>query len=97
MLLWRKSWKKHLKSITEKGINTSKCFWKFIKPFPTNKDFIGSNDITLVKKNVVITGFFKTTYQLTTYHRPSANRPTDYRLPTNGPPTKCTDQRPTNH
>ena len=97
MLLWRKSWKKHLKSITEKGINTSKCFWKFIKPFPTNKDFIGSNDITLVKKNVVITGFFKTTYQPTTYHRPSANRPTDYRLPTNGPPTKCTDQRPTNH
>ena len=53
MSLWRKPWKKPLKSITEKGINTSKCFWKFIKPFPTNKDFIGSNEKTLAKKNIV--------------------------------------------
>ena len=45
--------KKHLKSITEKGINTNKSFWKFIKPFLTNKGFIGSNDIILVENNVV--------------------------------------------
>ena len=30
-------------------------FWKFIKPFLTNKGFIGSNDITLVENNVVTT------------------------------------------
>ena len=41
--------KKHLKSITEKGINTNKSFWKFIMPFLTNKGFIGSNGINLVK------------------------------------------------
>ena len=48
--------KKPLKSITEKGINTNKRFWKFIKPFLTNKGFIGSNDITLVENNFVATG-----------------------------------------
>ena len=48
--------KKHLKSITEKGINNIKSFWKFIKPFLTSKGFIGSNVITLVKINVVTTG-----------------------------------------
>ena len=55
MSLQRKSLKKHLKSITaEKGINTTnKSFWKFIKPFLINKGSIGSNDITLVEKNVV--------------------------------------------
>ena len=42
-----------MKSITEKGISTNKSFWKFIKPFLTNKSFIGSNDITLVENNVV--------------------------------------------
>ena len=46
-----KSLKKHLKSVTEKGINND-SFWKFIKPFLTNKGFIGSNDITLVENDV---------------------------------------------
>ena len=43
--------KKHLATITEKGINI-KSFWKFIKAFLTNKDLLGSNDINLGKKNV---------------------------------------------
>ena len=30
-------------------------FWKFIKPFLTDKCFIGSNDITLVENDVVTT------------------------------------------
>ena len=34
--LRRKSLKKYLKSITEKGINNTKSFWKFINPFLTN-------------------------------------------------------------
>lgn len=46
--------KKHLATITEKGINI-KSFWKFIKAFLTNKDLLGSNDISLGKKNVVTT------------------------------------------
>ena len=50
-----KSLKKHLKSITEKRININKSFWKLIKPFLTNKGFMGSNDITLVENNIVTT------------------------------------------
>ena len=53
--LRRKSLKKHLRSITEKGINNNKSFWKFIKPFLTNKGFIGSNNIILVDNDVVTT------------------------------------------
>ena len=41
--------------MTEKEINTSKRFWKFIKPFLTNKGFIGRDNITLVKKKAVTT------------------------------------------
>ena len=41
-------------TITEKGINI-KSFWKFIKAFLTNKDLLGSNDISLGKENVVTT------------------------------------------
>ena len=55
MSLRKKSLKKHLKSITEKGINNNKSFWKFVKPFLKNKGFIGSNDITLVENDVVTT------------------------------------------
>ena len=33
--LRRKSLKKHLESFKEKGINTNKSFWIFIKPFLT--------------------------------------------------------------
>ena len=51
--LRRKSLKKHLKSVAEKGINNNKSNWKFIKSFLTNKDFIGSNDITLLDNDVV--------------------------------------------
>ena len=53
--LRKKSLEKHLKSITEKGINSNKSFWKFVKPFLKNKGFIGSNDITLVENEVVTT------------------------------------------
>ena len=53
--LCRKSLKKHLKSITEKEIRNNKSFWKFIKPFLTNKGFIVSNDITLVENDIVTT------------------------------------------
>ena len=55
MSLHRKSLKKHLKSIKENRTSTNKSFWKFIKPFLTNKVFIGSNDITFVESNVVTT------------------------------------------
>ena len=51
--LRRKSLKKHLKSITEKGINNNESFWNFIKPFLTNKGFIGSNKITLAEDGFV--------------------------------------------
>ena len=55
VLLRRKSLKKHLKSITDKGISNNKSFWKFIESFLTNKGFIVSNDITLVENDGVAT------------------------------------------
>ena len=41
--------------ISEKGIETKKSFWNFIKPFMTNKGMIDSNDITLIEGKNVIT------------------------------------------
>ena len=34
--------------ISEKGIETNKSFWNFLKPFMTNKGMVASNDITLI-------------------------------------------------
>ena len=45
--LRRKCMKNYLKKLTEKGLTTSKSFWKFMKPFLTNKSFTGNNDITI--------------------------------------------------
>ena len=55
VLLLRKSWKMHLKSIKDKGISNNKSFRKFIASFLTNKGFIVSNDITLVENDGVTT------------------------------------------
>ena len=52
--LRRKCMKNYLKKLTEKGLTSNKSFWKFIKPFLTNKGFIGNNDITLIHKNKII-------------------------------------------
>lgn len=39
--------------VSEKGIQTNKSFWNFVKLFMTNKGMIASNYITLIKgKNV---------------------------------------------
>ena len=43
-----------LKKLTEKGLTTNKSFWKFMKPFLTNKGFTGNNDITLIHQNKII-------------------------------------------
>ena len=40
---------------SEKGIETNKSFWNFIKPFMTNKEVIAINDITLIERENVIT------------------------------------------
>ena len=39
----------------EKRINNNISFQKFIKPFLTNKGFIGSNSVTLVENDAVTT------------------------------------------
>ena len=44
--------------VSEKGIETNKSFWNFIKPFMANKDMIANNDITLAEgKNIIIDEF----------------------------------------
>ena len=39
--------------VSEKGIETNKSFWNFIKHFMTNKGMVASNDITIEGKNVI--------------------------------------------
>ena len=46
--------KSYLEKLTEKGLTTNKSFWKFMKPFLTNKGFTGNNDITLIHQNKII-------------------------------------------
>ena len=52
--LRRKCMKNYLKKLTEKGLTIIKSFWKFVKPFLTNKGFTGNNDITLIHQNKII-------------------------------------------
>ena len=50
----KKSIKRHMDKISEKGIKTNKRFCNFIKPFMTYKGAVASNDITLTDgKNVI--------------------------------------------
>ena len=51
----RKSIKKNMDKVPEKGIETNKIFWNFIKAFMTNKTMIASIDITLIEGKNVIT------------------------------------------
>ena len=51
----RKSIKRYMDKLSEKGIQTNKSFWYFIKPFMTNKGMIASNNITLIEGKNVIT------------------------------------------
>ena len=50
----RKSIKRYMDKISEKGIEFNKNFWNFIKPFMTNEGMIASNDITLTEGENVI-------------------------------------------
>ena len=51
----RKSIKRYIDKISEKGIETNKSFWNFMKPFMTNKGMIANKDITLIDGKNVIT------------------------------------------
>ena len=52
--LRKQSIKDHIKKVTDKGINSNKDFWSFIKPFITNKRHISNNDNTIIEGNKVI-------------------------------------------
>ena len=41
--------------VSEKGIETNKSFWNFVKPFMTNTGMVASNDLTLIEGKNVIT------------------------------------------
>ena len=51
----RESIKRYMDKILEKGIETNKSIWNFIKPFMTNKGMIANKDITLIDGKNVIT------------------------------------------
>ena len=46
--------KNHPKKLMQAVLTTNKSFWKFIKPFLTNKSFKENNDVTLIHKNKII-------------------------------------------
>ena len=58
----------YLKKLTEKGLTTNKSFWKFMKPFLTNKGFTGNNDITLIHQNKIISDEKQLTKLLNSYY-----------------------------
>ena len=47
------------KGFTDKGLETSKCFWKFIKPSLTNKGTLTDCDITIVDGKKIISDDFE--------------------------------------
>ena len=51
----RGSIKRYIDEISEKGIETNKSFWNFLKPFMENKSMIASNGRTLIEGENVIT------------------------------------------
>ena len=55
----RKNIKRYMDKISEKGIQTNKSFWNFIKPFMANKGMIANNNITLIEGKNVITDEYK--------------------------------------
>ena len=57
--LRRKCMKIYLKKLTEKGLAINKSFWKFMKPFLTNKGFI---DVTLMSEEKQLTKLFDSYY-----------------------------------
>ena len=66
--LRRKCMKNYLKKLTEKGLTTNKSFWKFMKPFLTNKGFTGNNDITLIHQNKIISDEKQLTKMFNSYY-----------------------------
>ena len=66
--LRRKCMKNYLKKLTEKGLTTNKSFWKFMKPFLTNKGLTGNNDITLIHQNKIISDEKQLTKLLNSYY-----------------------------
>ena len=66
--LKRKFLKNYLKKLMEKCLTTNKSFWKFMKPFLTNKGFTGNNDITLIHQNKIISGEKQLTKLFNSYY-----------------------------
>ena len=55
----RKSITNYLNKFTDKGLETNKSFWKFIKPFLTNKGTLTDCDITFVDGKKIISDDFE--------------------------------------
>ena len=55
----RKSITNYLNKFTDKGLETNKSFWKFIKPFLTNKGTLTGCDITIVDGKKIISDDFE--------------------------------------
>ena len=54
--------------ISEKGIETNKSFWNFIKTFLISKGMIASNDITLIDGKNIITDVYEISKSLNKHY-----------------------------
>ena len=77
--LRRKCMKNYVKKLTEKGLTTNKGFWKFMKPFLTNKAFTGNNDITLIHQNKIISDEKQLTKLFNIYYINIVEKCSDYK------------------
>ena len=64
----RKSIKRYIDKVSEKGIKTNKSNWNFIKPFMTNKGMVARNDITLIEGKNVITDEYEISQTFSKYY-----------------------------
>ena len=55
----RKSIKNYLNKFTDKGLESNKSFWKFIKPFLINKGTLTDCDMTIADGKKIISDDFE--------------------------------------
>ena len=51
----KKAMRSQFKKATKKGAISNKEFWDLLKPFLSNKGWLGNSDISLVQNDIVIT------------------------------------------
>ena len=76
--------KAYFEQMTRRGFVNSKSFWNTVKPFPTNKGFFISDNITVENRGKLISNNLKLTHYITIVENSSGIPPSTMRN-TNNP------------